>query len=67
MGILFLLIGFGCQVIHLAGQSRPRAAGQDAVLRGRAGKGSQIPRSQQVKQKIHGKRQLIQQSQPNRR
>jgi len=44
-------------VIHLAGQSTP--AGQDAVLRGRATKGSQIPPSQQVKQKIHGKRQMI--------
>jgi len=64
VGILFLVASAG---LYIWLGNRLRAAGQDAVLRGRATEGSQIPPSQQVKQKIHGKRQLIQQSQPNRR
>jgi len=53
LGILFLLVASAGLYIWLG--NRLRAAGQDAVLRGRAQrKSSQIPPSQ-VKQKIHGK------------
>jgi len=53
-----LVGGFGL-VIHLAGQSTQSSWSRCGVARTSNGEGSQIPPSQQVKQKIHGKRQLI--------